>query len=281
MSAPAGWDVLDTTVGPAVVLHRLAVAIECRDAITDRAVGAVVTGRYRRLGPRGPLPWQPLPVRGRGQFVLRHAIPDDPARPLPRLELVLDDPTRAYAPRRVSVTPWTHAQVAEPAPYVDARSRLLRVWLSPGAAYQLPRTTSLVRGQVLRADGTPARWARVRGTTPTSVAGWAHADDRGEFLLVITRPGVDASHDFSPIVVQLTAYARPAGAVDPQDRTGDLVVEPVARSANPPAGPDLDSNLLRGTALPPGYLASTTPGPSPTVPFGAGLHLTQPIIVTP
>jgi hypothetical protein len=48
-----GIDTIDTTVGPAIVLHRLALGVECIDALVDRLVTTPVrVGRHavaRRL----------------------------------------------------------------------------------------------------------------------------------------------------------------------------------------------------------------------------------------
>jgi hypothetical protein len=106
----------------------------------------------------------------------------------------------------------------------------------------------------------------VATTTTGVVAGRAHADERGEFLLVIT--DVDQDVVASSAVVDLLASARDPRRpvpVDPADRCADLVVEPVPRPPLPPAPlpvpaapppPAPDSDLLRGVSLPPGYVTS-------------------------
>lgn len=274
----AGPDVLQTAVGEAVVLHRLALAIECRDALSNRPVNTSVDVRYRRLATATqPTPgWRPLARNGNARFTLRHAIPDDPSRPLRQLEIAVDDPSRRYVPRRFIVTPWTYADVRDPAPFVDPSARLLRLWLRPGSAYAFPRTTTVVRGRVTR-DGQPVRWARVEGTTPTSVAGWAHADDRGEFVLVVTDPGYDPIRD-SPrtllVTLEVTARGDPPPPAkspepDPKDRSADLLSEVIARPSNPPAAAELDNLVLRGETVPAGYVANHETAEQPTVALGA------------
>ncbi len=268
-------DVLHTAVGPATVLHRLALAIECRDALSDRPTGTPVSVRYRRqpiVSSPAP-PWKPLRRNGSAFFTLRHHIPDDPVRPLPRLEIAVDDPSRRYVPRRFTVTPWTYADVQEPAT-VAVRARLLRIWLLPGSAYAFPGVRTLVRGRVAHGD-VPVRWARIEATTPTSVAGWAHADDRGEFVLPVVDPGFDAARNPTPrFTVELSVTAvRAPRRPEPGDRAADLISEPVTRPANPPTDADLDNDVLRGISVPPGYAANRVVVPPVQVPIGVALAL--------
>jgi hypothetical protein len=278
-------DILQTSIGPAVVRHRLALAIECRDALSDRPVSSPVRVRYRRLppapSPKGP--WQPLSPTGLAQFTLRHRIPDDPAHSLPQLEIDVEDRSRRYVPRRFTVTPWTYAEVREPAPYVRAEARLLRLWLRPGSAYRFSRTATVIRGRVGLADKTPVRWARIQGTTPFSEAGWAHADERGEFVLPILDPGYD------PVRIRLLTFAVTLVVVaaknpvkpDAEDRTADLISEVIPRSSNPPLSAELDNLTLRGTTVPPGYVGNVLPAPQVTVSIGAELNVAQDVIFQP
>lgn len=280
-----GRETLETVVGPAVVLHRLALAVECRDVLSDRPPGTGVNLRYRRLptATRSTPTWRTLTRNGAAQFVLTHRIPDDPTRPLPQLEIAVDDPSRRYVPRRFTVTPWTYADVREPQPYVDAHARLLRLWLRPGSTYPFPRTGSVIRGRVTRTDGTPIRWARVQGTTPTSVAGWAHADERGEFLLPVTDPGYDPIRDVPrTLVVTLVVSARKdPPAPDPRDRAADLLSEVIPRSSNPPVDGELDNDVLRGEIQPAEYVGNTGTAQQVTVPVGAAAILTEDLVFEP
>jgi hypothetical protein len=277
-------DILETSIGPAVVQHRLALAVDCRDALSDRPTSTSVGVRYRRIPtPSNPDPqWRPLRGSGRAQVTLRHRIPDDPARPLPQLQLVVDDPSRRYVPRRFTVTPWTYAEVKEPAPYVEAQARLVRIWLRPGSVYAFPRTSTVIRGRVTRV-GVPVRWARIEGTTPTSVAGWAHADERGEFVLPIVDPGYDPIRDYPrDLVVTLVVVA--AADPDPpdrRDRAADLLSEVIPRSSNPPLPAELDNDMLRGAAVPPGYVGNIAIARQVTVPVGAALTLADDVDFEP
>ena len=276
--------VLQTQIGPATVLHRLAVAVEARDVLSNRPADSLVTARFRRLPtPTNPTPvWQPMTRRGTARFTLRHRL--TATTPLPDLQIVVEDPSRRYVARRFTITPWQLADVAEPAPYVEPFARLLRVWLLPGTAYPLPRTATVIRGRVIQ-NGRPKRWARVQGTTPTSDAGWAHTDERGEFVLPIIDAGADLTRvPTDQITVSLRVIGTPTIAdplPPPTDRTLDLVSEVVARSSNPATATELDNDVLRGIAVPAGYKENAAPVPPETIPVGAETYLTQAVVFVP
>ncbi len=278
-------DILQTSIGRAVVFHRMALAVECRDALSDRPVDSPIVVSYRRLPtPTNPNPtWRELSRTGLAQFTLRHRIPDDPTRPLPQLQIKIEDPSRRYVPRRFTVTPWTYAQVKEPAAYVPTRARLLRLWLRPGSAYQLPQTATVIRGRVALQDGKPVRWARIEGTTLFSVAGWAHADDRGEFVLPVLDPGFDPVREtrLSAVVTLRVVAAKNPSATDSKDRTADLISEIIPRSSNPPLDTELDNHVLRGGAEPPGYVGNIAAARQVTVRIGAAVNLTQDVEYVP
>jgi hypothetical protein len=276
--------VLQTAIGPATVLHRLAVAVEVRDALSDRLVDGVVTARYRRLPTvtSATPPWLPMTRRGSARFTLRHAL--DVTTPLPDLQVVIEEPSRRYVPRRCTITPWQLADVSEPAPYVEPSARLLRIWLLPGSAYPLPGTATVIRGRVTQ-NGRPKRWARVQGTTPASDAGWAHTDERGEFVL----PILDAGADLTRVTTdQLTVTLRVIGTATiqdppppPTDRTADLVSEVIARSANPASQAELDNDVLRGRAVPAGYRENAAPARTETIPVSAETRLATDVVFVP
>jgi hypothetical protein len=258
---------IDTGVGPAEVRHRLALAVEPVDALTRRPVGPAV--RVGRETPRGVVA---LETNGTAWFKLRHR------GGLGGTATVrVDDPWRRYVPRRLAVPLWTVAEVEAadaqpPGPYVPVRSRLLRPWLLPGAAHPAPRTATGVRGRVVRA-GLPVRWPRVEAIGPGDLTvGWAHGDERGEFLLLLTGTGTLAPPPPSDLNVRLLLHARlPApGAPTPPpgaDPLADLPREVLARSAAPPLPADLDNPLLRGQTVPAGYTTATN-RPAVTVPLG-------------
>ena len=103
--------------------------------------------------------------------------------------------------------------------------------------------------------------------------GWAHGDERGEFLLPIVSAGTLTPVD-AQFAVDLDVEGLPAAQVpqlDLADRCADLVIEDVPRSSAPPAPGDLDNDLLRGRATPPGYVAGTAPRPHLTINVGSVL----------
>lgn len=276
--------VLQTVIGPATVLHRLALAVEGRDALSDRPAETPLTAFCRRVpSATNPAPhWQPMARRGTSRFILEHRLTGTPAPPA--LELFLDDPTRRYVPRRFTVTPWRLVDVAEPAPYVEPFTRLLRVWLLPGTAYPLPRTATVIRGRVTQ-GGRPKRWARVQATTPTSDAGWAHTDERGEFVLPISDAGADLTRvttDRITVTLRVIGVSTlPVPLPAAGERTEDLVSEVIARSSNPATPAQLDNDALRGIAVPAGYAENVLPDRQAVIPVGTETHLTTDIVFVP
>jgi hypothetical protein len=269
--------------GAPIVLHRLTLGVECRDALTDQLISRPLrAGRvaYRRQLPRPPLAGWPcldLEPVGPGRFRLRQQ-QDVPST----LILRIDDPSRRYLPRVFSLTPWQADELDNP--FVAVVARMLRCWLLPAAGYLIPPGSTVLRGRVAH-QGAPVRWARVKALTATNaVAGWAHADERGEFLLVVEDP--DQNPIRSTVTLDLVVYARaPALPSDPLDRLADLAPEVVPRSPRPPAGqlrspapvpppppPYLDNPQLRGRQQPPNYAASTLPPAVVTVPIGTELY---------
>ncbi|MEO6530349.1 MAG: hypothetical protein ABIN10_01685 [Specibacter sp.] len=272
---------VQTGIGPATVLHQLALGLECFDATTGAPLSSPVrAGREVPAPARRPAaqgwPCSDLEASAMGRFKLRYG-PSVPSA----MTLRLDDPQRRHVPRRFSVHLWPLAAVSPTAagPYIPVTSRLLRVWLWPGSAYTFPRGTTLVRGRVAR-NGVPVRWARVTAVGPTgTLAGRAHADDRGEFLLVVVNPGQNPLED--SVVLDLVAMA-PAVARTPEagDNASDLAVEDVPRSSAPPRPQDLDNAMLRGVSPPAGYVPSLAHAQH-SVPIGAELVLHQDVPFNP
>ena len=277
---------IQTSVGPANVLHRLALGVECIDATADRVAATLVwAGRQApvlRL-PRGydkAWPCIDLERSDTGRFRLRHQ------RLLPeKFVLRVDDPARRFVPRRFDVQLWSAADVDDNSgnPYVPVRSRLLRPWLLPGSAYQFSRGTTVIRGRVA-SNGNPVRWARIfAAAAPMQLAGYAHADDRGEFVLVISDP--DQNPVQSTVDVDLYISApdpKHPVPVDPDDRCADLLIEPIPRSSVPPLAGDLDNPVLRGQVVPGSYVPSAAnPPPHFAVPMGAELIVPTDIVFEP
>ena len=204
-------------------------------------------------------------------------------RPPSQVRLRLVDPWRRFVPRRFDLPLWTLAEIGaaeRTPPAVPAGSRLLRPWLLPGSGAEPARGTTVIRGRVAT-GGAPVRWPRVTARGPGNQAvGWAHGDERGEFLLIVVNTGTmpPPAPSYLPVDLKVTAPdpSRPV-AVDPSDPLADLVVEAVARSSSPPLPGDLQNDLLRGRSTPSGYLASTAVAPTITVPVGRELTLTAAI----
>jgi hypothetical protein len=262
------------------VLHRLALALEIRDALTSRPVTAPVA--VRREDSRRQL------TGSGGRFLLLFGpgIRDE-------ADLRVTDATRQVVPRRFRIPLWSLADVEAadqepPGPYIQALSRLLRVWLSPGAAGLPGPGFTVIRGRI--AHGTePVRWARIAARGPGGViVGRAHGDERGEFLLPVTGSGATPPPVPSQITVDLLVYARGPGGPPPPtaqelalDPLADLPLEAVPRSSSPPLPADLDNPLLRGVPLPPFYVPSTAPVSTQAVDVGDLLLLRTPLQFSP
>lgn len=272
--------IIETSIGPANVLHRLALAVYTIDALTGRpGLPGVRVGRevdLRRL-PRSidhSWPAVDLPVTGIGRCTLLQnpRLPD-------ALTIRIVDPSRRVAPRRLRVPLRRAAEraAADPPP---ARSRLLQPWLLPGSATSLSRAATAIRGRIER-DGVAVRWPRITASGPgDALVGWAHGDERGEFLLVLGDTGTLPPPAPSTLDVTLTVSAprRPVPRGESADCYGDLVIEDVPRSAMSVTPPDLDIRLLRGQLLPPGYVVNATGSTQPiAVTVGELLTLPAPI----
>lgn len=187
-------------------------------------------------------------------------------------------PPRRVVPRRFRVVLADEATViaAEPTPLPHPlSSRVFPVVLFPGASAPLTRGATVLRGRVTGSPAAagearpPLRWTRVSATDPAGdVVGWAHGDDRGEFVLVIG-PAADAVVlPDDPLHVELTVAASlPAATPDPLDpvraavdRMWDLPAEPLPATATPTA----DDRYTGRTRL---------PGQTPFGPFPFDLPL--------
>jgi hypothetical protein len=278
---------VDTAVGPADVLHRLALVVECVDSVAQRRlstqvrVGREVSPLLLPVGYESSWPCLDLIPRGPGRAMILF----DWRTPTKPVRIRIVDPARRYVARRFELPLWTLAEIvaAEAAPpMVPAGSRLLRPWLSPGSAYQAAQSTTAIRGRVA-SGGTAVRWARLTAIGPGNQAvGWAHADERGEFLLVVADTGTLPPPAPSELAIDLRVTAPDPNQAPPpsDDAYADLVVEELPRSGNPPGPNDLDNSVLRGRATPAGYIANTAAVPQLTVPVGRELALATDIPFT-
>jgi hypothetical protein len=292
--------VITTSVGPADILHRLALGVEPRNAVTENPTGGAV-----RVGQEVPPHLRPRPARfetywpcldfetnGTARFKLRHAI-GGPNRikvngdgSPPSITVRIDDVSRRFVPRRFRLPVWTRIELeradptptaAAPGPYISMESRLLRPYLLPGSSYPIARGTTVIRGSVV-SGGQPVRWPRLIARGPGNVGvGAAHCDEHGEFVLIVTGLGTMPQPAPKEIDVVLSVYAVPpaqATPPDPDDRLADLVVEQLNRPF--PA----DSAVLRGLSVPAGYVKSAD-DVTVTVQIGKSLALRPPIVFQP
>lgn len=265
------------------VRHRLALGVQWFDALSRMPVPGAWVSELLAIGAR-PLP-QRFELHPRGSHALRHAgrlakllqraAADKAAAPPATPEL---DPTnfvlqawgqasaavpryrtgndpRTFVPRRLSLTPVQAAGI--PSATTD---NMRQAWLWPGAAYPLPGKASAVRGRVRRgpspAAAQPVPWARLVFTRPNPgpanfpgevKLGFAHGDDRGEFLAVFGADAVAGGAALPPAVnLHAWVFLPPAAGFDPADPLASLPLEVAGAAAL--------NDVLRGTELPPGYL---------------------------
>lgn len=206
-----------------------------------------------------------------------------PSVPVPPARLRLCDVRRRYVPRRLVVPFPTLADVLaeeQSGHRPESRGRTFRVF--PGAAFRTEGSSTGIRGRVLDGNGVPLRWTRAVATHPVrgTRLGYAHGDDRGEFLLLLTTPSSILENSGGLVFqVDVTVLARPAGGPVPSpitqppesDPLGDLLPEDVPA----PGSPDDVSN---GATTPGGFTRSVTN--SVTVTLGRLVSPPDPFVVT-
>ncbi len=176
------------------------------------------------------------------------------------------DPGRRFVPRRLAIPVPTEAQViaqeqAHTAnPWPPVVSRAFRPWLHAGAAYGTQAGATVIRGRAVHADATPARWCRVHATDAEqgTPLGWAHGDDRGEFLLVLVSSDAQlVNPSSSDLAVAVSVRARPVPVTPntPAESTADPLWDLVVETLPSPGAPDPVSN---GRTDPAGFTAGAT-----------------------
>jgi hypothetical protein len=149
---------------------------------------------------------------------------------------------RCYVPRRLRIPLLTAAEAElRQRTLKTVAHRVRRPVLFPGAAYDVNGASTGLRGRVVRADGSPVRWARVEARLPAGGAliGRAHADDRGELLLLLAAPPPPAAALADPLNVRVTAFGLLTAPVPvPPDLPGrdplwDLPEETLAAPGDP------------------------------------------------
>ena len=191
-----------------------------------------------------------------------------------RLDFRVVDPSRHFVPRRFAVTPTDLAGVlaAEAAHEADPRqplpARTFRPWMFPGAGYGVQSGATVIQGRVTWGSiaGPALPWARVRAraTGVDQPQPWrAHADDRGEFVLVVGGLDLTLATDKSLMVdIDVVVEGRPVPPLAP----GEIIDSP-AQSRDDPLWHlpleqvvtlDPPDPVVTGAALPPGYTARVT-----------------------
>jgi hypothetical protein len=157
----------------------------------------------------------------------------------PVVALRFNDPARRFVPRRL--------RYAVPADPRDRRFRVRRPVLFPGAAYDVDETSTGLRARVTwqsAADSPPVRWARVAATIGGNRVGYAHGDDRGEFLLLLGSAAGGLGGLPAPFRVRITVFAPPT---IPPPNNADVFADLPLESHDVPG--DLDT-VSGGTTLP-------------------------------
>jgi hypothetical protein len=224
-------------------VDRLALGLEPRDAVSRQRPARLVDVTLDAPAQAGP---RTLARHGSGRYVLLF---DGPVDTPVAVRLVPRD--RRYVPRRLRFA------IAELEAVLDAEadgadvptaSRAWRPVLFPGAAYDVAETASGVRGGVTRA-GAAVRWTRVEASVDGRVMGFAHGDDRGEFLLVLGQNTGAVGDLTRTLEVTIEVFAHdPELPVDPADPLGDLPLEDAAA-----AGAAVDG-VSAGVTRPAGYV---------------------------
>lgn len=272
---------LAVSLGPelARVQHRIALGVQCLDALTGRALLAPLQLRLLKIGPlQADLP---LLDKGGGRYSLVDAGAfarlwnrcTEPGNELPRtLDLLLHEalpgprssegelPHR-HGPRRVAMTlaetvPDAPDPAFRPRPAASRANVLqLRVW--PAAAYPFDGAGTLLRGRVRlgsgQADARPARWARVIASKGAALLGAAQADERGEFALLVRYPAgllaPDTPHaDDGQIDLTVAARRTPPPHAAPFDDLTAETAAVVATDTDPLA--DLPADYDRRVTVP-------------------------------
>jgi hypothetical protein len=271
---------VENTVQVGSVDHRLALGVQWVDALSQLSAGRAWVSELETIGTR-PCPQRfeihpqcrhALRAAGRIAKLLTVAAADKAATPPATVDA---DPTnfvlrvygrassrvngyatgndpRQYVPRRLSLTP-----VQTDGFPTDTVDNIRTAWLWPGSAYPLAAHVTALRGRVRRGPlETTVAWSRVVVTRPgaglpdfsnEAKLGFAHGDDRGEFLVVLGTPAVPGGAALpATIALHVWVFLPPADAFDADDPLASLPLEV--------AGTDAISDVLRGTEMPGTYV---------------------------
>lgn len=245
------------------VIQRLALGIEPIDAQSARRLSYALQVVYD-VSPLG-LPRPPIERHASNLYALRYQ--PGVSQQIDLRFFDLSERTykpqydrRRVVPRRLSIPVLSLGDVEtqEQAGKKDFKRRIRRPVFFPGAAYEFSPTATGLRGRVMR-NTKPMRWARVVATQPggTLVAGQAHGDDRGEFLLLINSKVTSGSGLPIPLVLDVSIFGpepepEPIPASLPEtDPLWDLPLEMLA-------SPGDDDPVAAGERRPANYTATVT-----------------------
>jgi hypothetical protein len=247
--------------------QRLAYGIEVVDAIgggrVARPIRVDLEGRWapRGLTPRSPYTrpsgWRDTPGVVRHASCL-HALLYHPGLmampPADRhVAIRIHEHERRFVPRRIRV-PLVDPQGIEQDDLTvhPIEQRVRRISMFPGAAYECSERMTGLRGRVVR-GGVPVAWTRVTARYPEYgvIAGHAHGDDRGEFLLLVGGHPAPFSDPQGAIDVEITV----SGPSDAPTPTGDVLSSLPEEVLPAPGDPD----PISGGATPPGAYLQAPP----------------------
>lgn len=256
--------------------HRLALGLSWTDALTRQGVFGPLRSVAETVGPyaldlamdmhradRHALRYAGL-VQKRFDKALADfgaadwAVQAYGARRVEHPAYAVDLDPRLYVPRRIKFVPVLAGAVPAPTPL-----NIRMPWLWPGSAYPLPGNATAMRGRLLRGPdldhAVPIPWGRLVATIPSAQnvfgaatpVGYGHGDDRGEFVLVLDNRAVSGAALTNPVAVRLWSFLPPAAvALDPADPLASLALEDGAADAS--------NAVLRGQAIPAGYVAGAS-----------------------
>ncbi|MGG5820916.1 hypothetical protein [Falsiroseomonas sp. HW251] len=275
--------------------HRLALGLDCRDAVSGLAAGGPLVAELESIGPFAFTPDRRLDAHGGTRFALAWAgrvrrlmdlavqrgvagdwvvrLHADAAGANARWDARRD--ARRHVPRRLKLRPTLAAGVP-----VTGRANARACRLFPGATFPLIGAATALRGRVMHDATTPMPWARVIATMPANqqnlpqarVVGRGMADDRGDYLLVLGPRAVSGAQ--LPPAAQIRLWAFGPATPPPLDGPDPLAGLPVED-----AGETADGPVLRGEAIPPAFTRSVSrivALPFSTVVSGADATLTLP-----
>jgi hypothetical protein len=249
-----------------MIVQRLAQGIEVLDAVRgERIVRALRVDLEGAWAPRGhtanspysrPAGWWERPGVTRHESGLHVLLYHPTIMALPATDRhvtvrIHDDHARRIVPRRLRL-PLIDPQglAADDLGLHPLAQRVRRPCVFPGAAYDFSARMTAVRGRVVR-NKVPVPWTRVEARYPGHdvdyLAGVAHGDDRGEFLLLLGGHDNPYADPDDLIDVELRVYGPPAPA--PADPFAALPLETL------PA-PDQPDTVSPGTTPPPGYVSA-------------------------